>query len=77
MGQFFRRKADDDRPAMRADVRLFRVEEIIQELLHLADIKLVAGLYSTVAREIRQGAVADHGLIGLFLVVEELADILQ
>ena len=77
MGQFFRRKADDNRSAVRADVRFFRVEEIVQELLHLADIKLVAGLYSTVTREIRQGAMADHGLIGLFLVVEELADILQ
>ena len=58
MGQFFRRKADDNRPAMRADVRFFRVEQIIQELLHLANIKLVTGLYGAVAREICQGAMA-------------------
>ena len=62
---------------MRADVRFFRVEQIIQELLHLANIKLVTGLYGAVAREICQGAMADHGLIGLFLVVQELADIFQ
>ena len=54
---------------MGADVWLFCMEEIVQKLLHLPNIEAVSGLYGTVAREIGQGAVADHGLIGLLLIV--------
>ena len=61
---------------MRADVGFFRMEQIIQELLHLADIEAVPGLDGTVAGQIGQRTMADHGFIRFLLVMQEQADIL-
>ena len=62
---------------MRADIGFFRMEQIIQKLFHLADIEAVAGFDSTVAGQIGQGAMTDHGFIRFLLVVQEQADIFQ
>ena len=62
---------------MRADIGFFRMEQIIQKLFHLADIEAVAGFDSTVAGQIGQGAMTDHGFIRFFLIVQEQADIFQ
>lgn len=53
------------------------MEQIIQKLFHLADIEAVAGFDSTVAGQIGQGAMTDHGFIRFFLIVQEQADIFQ
>ena len=52
------------------------MEQIIQELLHLADIEAVSGLDGTVAGQIGQRTMADHGFIRFLLVMQEQADIL-
>ena len=62
---------------MRADIGFFRMEQIIQKLFHLADIEAVAGFDSTVAGQIGQGAMTDHGFIRFLLIVQEQADIFQ